>query len=103
MLLPLASSLPSPPPLPVVLTILAVVNLVTWFLFRSDKRRAESGHWRIPERTLLLACTAGGAIAGWFAMATFRHKTRKRLFTAVLYAIVLLHVALWVWVGSAAA
>lgn len=52
------------PSLPAALAIyLLFANLLTWFAFRLDKRRAASGGWRFPEANLL-ALSAAGAGSG---------------------------------------
>lgn len=47
----------------------------------SDKEKARHGHWRIPERTLLLIAILGGSLGCLFGMYCFRHKTKHRKFT----------------------
>lgn len=68
-----------------------VVSLVTFFVYRSDKRRAQSGAWRVPEATLHFL----GAIGGWpgalLAQRRYRHKTSKPSFQIVFWLILLLH------------
>ncbi len=59
---------------------LACINLLTFFLFCVDKRRARRGAWRIPEKTLLGFSAAGGAAGGLLAMHIAHHKTRKPAF-----------------------
>jgi predicted MPP superfamily phosphohydrolase len=61
-----------------------LANLLTFFLFIADKRKAAKGKWRISENVLIfftLACGGFGALAG---MRLARHKTRKTKFRAVL-------------------
>ena len=69
----------------------AVVSTCTFLAYRSDKRRAEAGAWRIPESTLHLAELMGGWPGGLIAQRMFRHKTAKRAYQAIFWAIVLLH------------
>ncbi len=45
-----------------------------------DKRRAKNSEWRITEKELFIYGILGGAIGGFCAMWTFRHKTSKRQF-----------------------
>lgn len=58
----------------------AILNLLTFFLFGLDKRRAVREKWRVSEKTLLLFCALFGAAGGWVGMKLFRHKTRKPRF-----------------------
>ncbi len=64
----------------------AVINLVTYQAFRSDKQRAKSNSRRIPERTLLWLAAAGGSIGAIIAQQQLRHKTRKQPFATLLLA-----------------
>ena len=68
--------------------------LFTLLLFFLDKRAAKAKSWRVPERTLLLFCAAGGALGGWIGMMLFRHKTKHRKFTGTVPVFLLLHAAL---------
>ena len=81
--------------------LLVALNFVSYALFRIDKRRAERGGWRIPERTLLLSCMSGGALGGWFAMRTLRHKTRKGSFIAGMVFVTAVAVGFWGWLFGA--
>lgn len=59
---------------------LFVINLGTFGLMWADKRSAQGGGWRVPERTLFGFVLAGGGIGGILGMRFFRHKTRKPMF-----------------------
>ena len=67
------------------------VSLFTFLAYRSDKRRAEAGAWRIPESTLHLAELAGGWPGAFLAQRTFRHKISKVSYQVVFWIIVLLY------------
>ena len=43
--------------IPVVLAVLAALNLLSFSLMAADKRRARAGRWRISEKTLFMAMT----------------------------------------------
>lgn len=60
-----------------------LLSLITFILYGADKKKAEKGKWRIPEKTLLLCSFFGGAIGGIFAMRIFRHKTKHKYFALV--------------------
>lgn len=66
---------------------LVAINLVTFAAFGLDKRRAEAGAWRIPERRLLGLAAAGGGLGAVAAQRVFRHKTRKEPFASALRLI----------------
>ena len=46
-----------------------------------DKKKAEKGAWRIPEKTLFIITMLGGGFGTIAGMYLFRHKTRKLYFT----------------------
>lgn len=58
-----------------------IVNVLSFFLFGIDKRRAKRQQYRIPESTLLLSAVVGGSIGALGAMSLFRHKTQHKKFT----------------------
>ena len=64
----------------VYIIYLAVLSLTTFILYALDKKKAEKGAWRTPEAVLLSLSFFGGAIGGYSAMNTVRHKTKKWYF-----------------------
>lgn len=60
---------------------LLVVNLITFFLYGIDKRRAIRKAWRIPESVLIGFAAIGGSVGAFLAMFVFRHKTKHAKFT----------------------
>ena len=56
------------------------INLITFILYGVDKRRAQKGAWRIPEKTLLMGTWLLGGVGAWLAMRVFRHKTKHLAF-----------------------
>ena len=72
------------------------VSAITVAAYWVDKKRAERGARRVPERRLHLLELAGGWPGAFLASALFRHKTRDRWFRLVRFTIVVLHVALGV-------
>jgi uncharacterized membrane protein YsdA (DUF1294 family) len=67
------------------------LSTFAFFAYRSDKRSAESGEWRIPEATLHFLALIGGWPGAFLAQRTFRHKTSKVSFQLVFWLVVLLH------------
>lgn len=67
------------------------VSVFTFLLYRSDKRRAEAGKWRIPEFTLHFAELLGGWPGAFLAQRIVRHKISKISYQVVFWAIVLIH------------
>ncbi|QDM40878.1 DUF1294 domain-containing protein [Altererythrobacter sp. TH136] len=72
---------------------LGAINLAAFSSFGVDKRRAEAGLRRIPERTLLSLAFWGGTPGAYAGRHVFRHKTRKQPFSDHLFAIVVLQVS----------
>ena len=68
-----------------------LVSLVTWFLYRCDKSKAQSCAWRTPESTLHLAELAGGWPAAFLAQRRYRHKIAKQSYQFIFWYIVFLH------------
>lgn len=80
-----------------LLLYLAAVNVATFLVYGSDKRRAKKDKRRVPEKTLFLLALIGGSVGAWAGMYAFRHKTRHWYFVWGIPAIVLAQVALAVW------
>ena len=59
----------------------------------SDKRRAKSHRWRIPEAWLLAIGAVGGAPVMLLTMLVIRHKTHHAKFMLTLPLFTLLHLA----------
>lgn len=73
---------------------LLIVNIVAFFLMGIDKKKAQTGVWRIPEKTLFLSAILGGGIGAIAGMQLFRHKTRHRSFVIGMPLILLAWVIL---------
>lgn len=76
----------------IFLTYLCVINIITFVTYGIDKRRAENGSWRIPEKTLLGLAVIGGSLGALWGMRSFHHKTRKPVFYIGVRAILLIQV-----------
>lgn len=68
-----------------ILIYLAAINLAAFGAMGFDKRLAEQGRRRIPERDLLTLAAIGGAPGAIAAQQVFRHKTRKEPFRTLLW------------------
>lgn len=79
----------------IVYALFSVLAIVVYGL---DKLAARRGKRRVPEMTLHTIALVGGWPGAMLAMQLFRHKTRKRGFVLITWAIALLHVAAWVFV-----
>ena len=71
---------------------LIIINIIGFFIMFIDKRKAENGSWRIPEKTLFIITALGGGIGTITGMYTFRHKTKKPEFTIGLPFITILEI-----------
>ena len=77
----------------IVLYILGI-NAATFGAFALDKRAAERGARRVPERRLLTLATLGGSAGALLGQQLLRHKTRKEPFRTSLWAVAGVHLAL---------
>lgn len=75
---------------------LLAIHLLAALLTAADKRRAQTGRWRVPEATLWGVAVLGGAAAMWLTMRLVHHKTRRFGFMFGLPALALLQ-ALLLW------
>lgn len=71
------------------LTYLAVINVMTFFVYGIDKWKAKQSKWRIPEATLLGLAIIGGSIGAWLGMKTLHHKTLHKKFKYGIPAIII--------------
>ncbi len=71
------------------------VSLIAFFLYWSDKRKAQADRWRTPENILHAVELAGGWPGALIAQQVFRHKTRKFSYHVLFWVIVLLHEVFW--------
>lgn len=77
-----------------VICYLLIVNIIAFFLMGIDKKKAQTGAWRIPEKTLFLSAIFGGGVGAIAGMQLFRHKTRHRSFVIGMPLILLAWVIL---------
>ena len=73
---------------------LIIINLLAVIVTVSDKRRAVSHRWRIPENTLLLIAALGGSPAMLITMRIIPHKTQHKKFMLGIPAILILQIAI---------
>ncbi|MBO5646385.1 MAG: DUF1294 domain-containing protein [Clostridia bacterium] len=81
-----------------ILGVLLLLNLVTYIVYASDKRRARKNRRRVPEKTLLLLAACGGSVGALIAMYTLRHKTLHKKFTFGVPAILIAQIALVIFI-----
>lgn len=73
------------------LAIALLLNLITFFVYWTDKYAAQKGRWRTAENTLHLLGLLGGWPGAWFAQHILRHKSSKESFRATYWTTVVLH------------
>ena len=71
---------------------LVIINLFGFFIMWLDKRKAKTGAWRIPEKTLFIITAMGGGIGTTAGMYAFRHKTQKVQFVVGFPLITILEI-----------
>jgi uncharacterized membrane protein YsdA (DUF1294 family) len=71
------------------------INLVAYIAMADDKARARQRRERIPERTLFLLATIGGAAGTLIAMKSKRHKTKHASFRIGIPFLLVLNAILY--------
>jgi len=77
-----------------VLLYLLIINIIGILVMFIDKKKAEKGAWRIPEKTLFLITVLGGGIGTIAGIYLFRHKTKKLIFTIGMPVILVCEILL---------
>lgn len=75
-----------------VMIYLVVINIITFSLYGSDKKRARWDRRRIPEKVLLGLAAVGGSVGAWMGMKVYRHKIRKWKFIIGVPLILILQI-----------
>lgn len=76
-----------------IVAVVLGINLLTYASYASDKRRARTNGWRIPEGNLHLLELLGGWPAAWIAQRRLRHKVSKQSYQTMFWLILLVHQA----------
>ena len=63
-----------------LLIYLLLINLLAAFITFYDKKMAQKGKMRIPEKNLFILSLLGGSLAMYLTMKVIRHKTQKKKF-----------------------
>ena len=87
-------------PWQILLLYWLVLCLISYIQFYVDKKKAQRGQWRIPEKTLFITAALGGAAGALLAMKQFRHKTKHKSFTIGIPALLILYIAIVVLMFS---
>ncbi len=67
------------------------ISLLTYAAYASDKRRARTRAWRIPEAHLHVLELLGGWPGAWLAQRHLRHKCSKGSYQCIFLLIILIH------------
>ena len=78
----------------VVFIYLAVINVVTFFMYGIDKWKAKKSKWRIRETALLGLAVLGGSIGAWLGMKVWHHKTQHKKFRYGVPLILIIQITL---------
>ncbi len=80
------------PPLGLAWSWIIGVSIASFFTYGYDKSIAGRGITRVPEVVLHLLTASGGTIGSFAGMQIFHHKTQKRSFQLVFWAIVAIQI-----------
>jgi uncharacterized membrane protein YsdA (DUF1294 family) len=81
----------------IALIYLAVINVVTFFVYGIDKWKAKKSKWRTRETALLGLAVLGGSVGAWLGMKVWHHKTQHKKFKYGVPAIIIIQLALIVY------
>lgn len=72
-------------------SVMLVMSVAAWRAYRSDKKAAEEGAWRVSETMLHSLELLGGWPGAFLAQRRYHHKTRKASYQAIFQSIVFLY------------
>ena len=78
---------------------IAALSLLLFACMGADKRRAQRGRWRVPEKRLFVLALLGGAPGGLLGMLAFRHKTKHWHFALGFRVLALLQLGVLAWLA----
>lgn len=80
-----------------LLIYIILINVVTFWVYADDKRRAKKHMWRTSESALVLLAIIGGSVGALLAMLLFHHKTRHKQFVIGIPTILISQIALMIF------
>jgi len=80
-----------------ILLYVIIINVIGFCAMWIDKRKAQKGSWRIPEKTLFTITLLGGGIGTILGMYAFRHKTKKLSFSIGFPVILISEIVLIIY------
>ena len=87
---------------PVSLIYLALINIVTFFVYLKDKKAAEKGKDRVKIVTLLSLSFIGGSIGALCGMYILHHKTNKSYFTVGVPLMIVMQILVLCYLSNMA-
>ena len=87
---------------PVSLIYLALINVVTFFVYLKDKKAAEKGKDRVKIVTLLSLSFIGGSIGALCGMYILHHKKNKSYFTVGVPLMIVMQILLLFYLSNMA-
>ena len=73
---------------------LLLINVLSFFLFKIDKKNSIIGKRRVSELALCFVTLIGGTIGSLMSMQIYRHKTRKKSFIFKIVMIIAIQCSL---------
>ncbi|QIO04690.1 DUF1294 domain-containing protein [Acinetobacter shaoyimingii] len=83
-----------------VVLLISIINLMTYWFYAQDKEAAQNDQRRIPENTLHLLSFLGGWPAANLAQQKLRHKTQKQPFRKIYFCTIVCNIILILWLIS---
>lgn len=77
-----------------LLIYIILINLLTFWVYVDDKRRAKKHLWRTSESALVMLAVIGGSLGALLAMVLCRHKTRHKQFVFGIPTILISQICL---------
>jgi uncharacterized membrane protein YsdA (DUF1294 family) len=68
-----------------------ILGLLTYFIYKKDKKASHRSTWRVSEKTLHILSLLGGWTGAYLAQQTLRHKTQKRSFKVIFMLTIALN------------
>ncbi len=82
----------------IVFAYLIGINLIAFFMYRLDKKKARYHKYRIPEKVLFAVALLGGSIGAMLGMRICRHKTKHWYFVIGIPLILIVQAVVGVWI-----
>ncbi|MGO1581107.1 MAG: DUF1294 domain-containing protein [Peptoniphilaceae bacterium] len=77
-----------------LITLLLLLNAISFLLYFIDKKRAIKGKSRISEKNLIISSLFLSALGSFMAMILFKHKTKKLKFKILIPLLMIIQIFL---------